>query len=165
MILAVHHFAWIMITAFMLGNTLISHSSPPRPPTHYQRNKILQLQKMSLRHALVGRKYGLDLARVAVKGPRSLSTRQLSTTSSRQNHPQKKPAYLLPALSQAKHPVQLRDLCELLQLLSLPGLHTHPQPFHGLCSRTQVCMTLCKMYCWDQINTEIVNQIIIIHSK
>ena len=63
----------------------------PSPPTHYQRNKILQLQKMSLRHALVGRKYGLDLARVAVKGPRSLSTRQLSTTSSRQNHPQKNP--------------------------------------------------------------------------
>ena len=63
----------------------------PSPPTHNERNKILQLQKMSLRHALVGRKYGLDLARVAVKGPRSISTRQLSTTSSRQNHPQKNP--------------------------------------------------------------------------
>ena len=34
MILAVHHFARIMITAFMLGNTLISHSSPPPPRPH-----------------------------------------------------------------------------------------------------------------------------------
>ena len=131
-------------------HTDLSLIPSPSLPTHYQRNKILQLQKMSLRHALVGRKYGLDLARVAVKGPRSLSTRQLSTTSSRQKIIAIKK--LLTALPQAKYPVQLRHLCELLQLLSLPGLHSRPQPFHGFCSRTQVCMALSIMYCWDQIN-------------
>ena len=113
---------------------------------------------MSLRHALVGRKYGLDLARVAVRGPRSLSTRQLSTTSSRQSIITIKK--LLSALPQAKRPVQLRDLCELLQLLSLPGLHSHPQPFHGLCSRTQVCMALSIMYCWNHVEMKIVDNVL-----
>ena len=45
-------------------------------------NNILHFQIMSLRRALVGRKYGMDLARLAA-GPRSLSARSISSAGSR----------------------------------------------------------------------------------
>ena len=134
----------------------------PSPPTHNERNKILQLQKMSLRHALVGRKYGLDLARVAVKGPRSLSTRQLSTTSSRQKIIACKTLNLL-----SLRPSILSSCGTCVNCFNCsacPGCTVIPNRSMASAAEPKyVCMALSIMYCWNQINAEIVN--LIIHSK